>query len=185
MNNCTICSVYSGPGGGKTTTAAHLFSQLKSLHYDVEYVNEFAKECILSKNNTAIKNQIYLFATQLYRIECASLHSQFVITDSPLLLNVVYNQFTTESDYLKDLVVEQYRKFNNVDIILKRGSNHEHSMIGRIHGLTESISLDRQIESIVKESSDKYIMFDAFNSDIKELIEYVIVRANQFGSIQL
>ena len=44
MKDTLIVNLYGGPGCGKSTGAAYLFSKLKMAGVDAEYVPEFAKD---------------------------------------------------------------------------------------------------------------------------------------------
>lgn len=172
-----VCLLGS-PGSGKSLVAAEIFQELKKRHYDTELVSEFAKECVLEGNLHAIKNQIYLFGCQLYRQQCAYDVAQVTITDSPLLLNCIYNP--DYSTHLTDLVFEQNSKFNNLNILLCRGSGHEHSMSGRIHSLTESIQIDKQIKHLLDSTETPYVKHDNFRTTILDIINIIESRIGKY-----
>lgn len=152
-----------GPSSGKTVAAASLFARLKKLHVDTELVAEFPKDLVLENNTTALANQIYVFAGQLYRVECAYDNTQVAVVDSPLLLSAVYNP--DSSKHLIDLVFEQHHKFNNINIFVKRDPSYPHSMAGRIHSLTESVSIDNQILRLLENNNIPFIYYDDINED--------------------
>ena len=154
---------FGGPGIGKTVAAASLFTRLKKLHIDVELVAEFPKDLILENNLIALKNQIYVFGSQLHRIECTYNNTTVSIVDSPLLLSAIYNPHT--SKHLIDLVFEQHKKFNNLNIFMDRNPEFPHSMHGRIHSLTESISLDNQILRLLIDHDIPHINYDDVGED--------------------
>lgn len=53
----TICvNFFSGPGAGKSTLAAYVFSKLKMMGVNCELVSEFAKDKVWEKNNEALSN---------------------------------------------------------------------------------------------------------------------------------
>ena len=47
MKDTLIMNLYGGPGSGKSTGAAYIFSMLKMVGVDAEYVTEFAKDKVL------------------------------------------------------------------------------------------------------------------------------------------
>lgn len=152
-----------GPGIGKTTLAAQLFVELKKLSLEVEIVSEFAKDIILEGRPDALSHQWYIMANQSFRIFCAYKHMEVVVTDSPILLGPVYD--CDSSPALVALCFEQYHKYNNLNIVLNRTLEYEHSMAGRIHSLTESISIDNRIIRFLEESNIPYIKYDDFGLD--------------------
>ena len=169
--NKLLLNILSGPSGGKSTLAAELYMAFKKKHYAIEYVNEFAKELIYADHQSALPNQVYVFAHQLYKIECAYKHNQIVVTDSPILLSAIYHP--EYSEILPALVVEQYQKFNNFNIFLARSIEREHCMVGRVHSLAESVNIDSQIRSWLDEMEIEYMDYDAIHTPIEELVTLI------------
>jgi len=158
-----------GPGCGKTTAAASLFTRLKKLHVDSELVAEFPKDLVLEGNRVALANQLYVFANQLYRIQNAYNNTQVAVVDSPLILSAIYNPNTSE--HLVDLVIEQHKRFNNMNIFVRRDNSYPHSMMGRIHSLTESVSIDNQIINLLDLYEVPFVYYDELGEDT--LIEMI------------
>jgi adenylate kinase family enzyme len=175
MNNAAVVNLYGGPGVGKSTLAATLYVELKRLGIDVEYVNEYAKELVYQNNATGLRDQILVFANQYHRLWTAAEHNKVVITDSPILLSTVYNPET--SQYFRALIIEMHNKFNNMNILLKRNPQ-THTMVGRIHSLTESISIDNRIKNILEEEGMDYAEFDPISDNISALGKLIIEEFN-------
>ena len=170
MVNRLCVNFFSGPGGGKTVAAASLFTTLKKLHIDSELVAEFPKDLVLEENRVALANQIYVFANQLFRVQCAYNNTKVAVVDSPLLLSAIYNPNT--SRHLVDLVFEQHRKFNNLNIFVGRDPSYPHSMHGRIHSLTESITIDNQILHLLETHDIPYIRYDSIGE--AGLVDFIV-----------
>lgn len=170
MKKLTI-GVFGGPSSGKSLVASEIYVALKKKHIETELISEFAKQLILEGTETGIQNQLYLLGTQLHRQMCAWNNAQVVVTDSPILLCAVYRQ--EDSKYLKDISIEQHNKFNNLNILLRRGDGYNHSMTGRIHSLVESVALDRKIENLLITSKIPYITHDNFITPIDSIITEV------------
>ena len=64
-----VINLYGGPGSGKSTTAAGLFSLMKIEGQRVELVTEFARDEINSGNAHRLQNQDWIFAHQHHRID--------------------------------------------------------------------------------------------------------------------
>lgn len=178
MEKKLLINLLGGPASGKSLVSAELFQELKKRHIETELVSEFAKECVLEGNMNALKNQIFLFGSQLYRQECAYNVAEVTITDSPLLLNCVYNP--DYSTFLIDLIFEQHNKFNNFNILLCRGDKHEHSMAGRIHSLTESIQIDKRIRHVLDSGDIPFIEHDNFTTDIADIVNIIETRLGAY-----
>jgi hypothetical protein len=170
-----VLNFFGGPSAGKTTTASRMFTLLKESHIDAELVGEFAKDCILQGNLSAIKNQIHLFGHQHHRQLCAYQNSQVAVCDSPLLLCAIYNAGTSE--HLTNLTIEQHHRFNNINVFVRRQPNIPYSMSGRIHSLDESIIIDQQILDLLTAYKIPFMYYDALGED--DLLQCIISVLNE------
>ena len=98
MKDTVVINILGGPGVGKTTLAAELFTRLKIMGYEVENVSEFAKELVWEERSQAFNDRLYMHAEQNHRLLMMQGKLDFIITDSPLILTSVYNSF-----YLKNV----------------------------------------------------------------------------------
>lgn len=167
-----IVNVFGGPASGKSTLSAQLYAHFKTKQYDVEYVNEFAKELVYENNLKALANQTYVFGTQLHRLLMAAEHNQLIICDSPLLLAAIYQDNT--SKMLTELIVEMHEKFTNYNILLKRNMQH-HSMVGRIHSLTQSVSIDNQIVHLLNDKLIPYRTYNSMEQSVESLAQDILL----------
>lgn len=163
MKNKLCVNFFGGPGCGKTTAAAEIFLQLKKHNIDVEIVSEFAKDLILEGKETALKHQWFVLANQSYRIQCAYEKMQIVLVDSPILLGPIYDP--DSSPALLALCLEHYDKYNNLNIIMDRNLEYKHTSAGRIHSLTESISLDNRINRFLDDYNIPYLKYKEYTPD--------------------
>ena len=84
---------------------------------------------------------------------------------------MIYNPDT--SHHFNELIIELHQKFNSMNIVLKR-TPETHSMVGRIHSLTESISVDNRIRTILDERGIEYVEFDPVHDNIQPLVKLII-----------
>lgn len=98
MKDTKIIHLYGAPGAGKSTCAAGLFYLMKSLGYNVEMVYEFPKELVYDENWEALKDQDLIFNEQKYRVERLLGTVDYIISDSPIMLGLLY----TPKDYNRD-----------------------------------------------------------------------------------
>ena len=126
-NKTIIINLFGAPCSGKSTVASYLFYKLKTIGYKCELVTEFAKDKTYENNETALSDQIFMFANQNYRINqiIKNENLSFIITDSPLLLNIIYNKDTYVDRKLNELVKAVFDSHNNFNIFLTRGEDYQ------------------------------------------------------------
>jgi tRNA uridine 5-carbamoylmethylation protein Kti12 len=138
-----VINLLGGPCSGKSTLAAELFSHLKKQNYNVELINEEAKELSWEERWTALACQPYIFGKQLLKIKRVIDKVDYVISDSPLLLSTIY---VTE-DYpesFKKSCIDIYKQMSSHHFLLSRTSS-AFEETGRHHNEKESIKIDVKI----------------------------------------
>lgn len=147
-----IINLYGAPGSGKSTIAAGLFFNMKMAGLNVELSTEYVKPKLFEENTYVFKDQLYCFAKQQKKLRELNGKVDFVITDSPLLMSLIYNQ--TEVPLFNDLVVQYYEQYDNINFLLKR--NHEYHMEGRIQTEQESDEVGEQLENYLNKYNIEY-----------------------------
>jgi hypothetical protein len=141
-----------GPGTGKSTTATALFSELKQLGINCEYVPEYAKDATWERRGAKVfAAQEYLFAKQHFRMSRVAEEVDIMITDSPILLTLAYMPKNFGMPSLVQTVKEAYALYDNLDVFLER--NKPYNPKGRNQTLEESIELDGVISKLMHDSS--------------------------------
>lgn len=148
-----VVNLYAGPGSGKSTTCAGVFSKLKLAGVNCEMALEYAKDKVWEKSFNVLENQIYVFGKQLHKLWRLKDQVDVVITDSPLLLSLLY--YSGDCDSFRRLVVDQYNSFNNVNYFIKRDGIYNPN--GRMQTEDESKELDRKLNKILDDHSIDYV----------------------------
>lgn len=147
-----IINLYGAPGSGKSTIASGLFFHMKMAGLNVELANEYVKAKLFEDNTYVFKDQLYCFAKQQKKLRELNGKVDFIITDAPLLMSLIYNQ--TEVPLFNDLVVQYYNEYDNMNFLLKR--NHTYHTEGRKQTEHESDIVGEQLENYLKEYKIDY-----------------------------
>jgi hypothetical protein len=144
-----VINLYSGPGCGKSTTAAGLFYEMKKMHLNVELVTEYAKDVTWEKRLNLLEDHIYIFAKQQRRISRLLDHNiEYVITDSPIPLGLCYVKDGTLSENFYNLVMEVFNKYENYNYLLRR--NVAYNPVGRNQTEDEAKEFDKKTTNLLK-----------------------------------
>lgn len=147
-----VINFFGGPGIGKSTISAEMFVFLKKQHLNVELVTEYAKDMVYEQRPNILNDQLYLLAKQNRRLEKLLPHGlDYAITDSPLLLNIIYyiKNGGSSSNFIL-LVEEIFKSYDNVNFLLERNLNLTYNGVGRVQkSLQEALVIDNQIQDLL------------------------------------
>lgn len=139
---------YGAPSAGKSTAAAYTFSFFKNKGINIEHVTEYAKQMIYSKRQDEMTNQIYMLAKQYKKMKDIAEYQKvpIIVTDSPLLLSLVYSKNLHYYDELKSLTNKLNDEFHNINIYVKRIKPY--NLSGRNQTEMESDNLASEISTL-------------------------------------
>ena len=142
-------NLYGSPCAGKSATAAFIFSYLKNKGINVELVTEYAKQMVYSKRQDEMANQVYMLAKQHKKMEDIASYGNVpvVVTDSPLMLGLVYSKHLDYFPELAALTCKLHNKYDNINIFVKRTKKYNPS--GRNQTEEESDLLADEIFNLV------------------------------------
>ena len=147
-----IINLYGAPGSGKSTIASGLFYHMKMAGLNVEQAPEYVKPKLFEENTYVFKDQLYCFAKQNKKLKELDGKVDFVITDAPLLMSLLYNQ--TEVPSFNKLVVEYYQQYDNMNFLLQR--NHKYHTEGRIQTEEESYDVAEKLSIYLQQYNIDY-----------------------------
>lgn len=168
-----VINGYGGPGAGKSTACLEITAALKKEGYNAEYVQEYAKELVYEKDMEMLdgspEHQYEILKEQTRRMDRLYDQVDFIVTDSPVMLNIIYNkQLTPEYE---SLVNELQGEYINCSFFMERdASNFEKE--GRIHNLTESIEKDNEIKDMLQKNEIKYKTYN--HENVNEIVNDAI-----------
>ena len=169
MKNTILINIYGGPGAGKSTTAAGVFYELKMIGYDCGLVTEMATELVYDEAFNVMNDQIYLFGEQWHRTFRMLGKVDFIVTDSPLLMNIVYNRFKDEE--FDKFIYSRIHKLKSLDFFINRSDAF--SEVGRIHNLEQSKELDKTIKNLAKKNDIALIEVEQENS-VSKIVSVIL-----------
>ena len=170
-----VLNLFGGPGSGKSTGAAYIFSKLKMNGIDCEYVQEFAKDKVWEENKFVFNNQAYIFGKQYYRIARLLGKVEVVITDSPLLLSVIYNNDEVLGEDFDKVVTNVHNSMNNISYFIKRVK--EYNPNGRNQTEAESDCLSNLIKLLLDDTCNNYSVvsgdINGYDSIVEDMIRII------------
>lgn len=141
-----IVNFFGGPGAGKSTVSAYIFSILKMRGISVEWIQEFAKDKFFEDCPTAFNNQAYIFGQQSYRISRCADKVDVIITDAPLLTSCVYSSGLPDS--FNDAVYDIFNMYDNVNYYINRTVEYNHQ--GRFQTEEEAEEVNESTKNVLK-----------------------------------
>lgn len=151
MKKPIVVNLFGGPGCGKSTGAAYIFAMLKMHGVNCELVTEFAKDKTWEHNTEALSNQAYVFGKQCYRMSRCAEQVDVIVTDSPLLLSVIYNHDLVLGDSFNQTALNVFNSYNNLNYMLHR--TKQYNPIGRNQTEEESNNIGVEIENMLVANS--------------------------------
>ena len=171
-----VINLFGAPGSGKSTGAAYIYSMLKMKGYNAELITEFAKDKAYEHNTTALSVQPYVFGEQLYRMERCRYEADIIVTDSPLLLALVYDRERQNSikQTFRELVYHIDATFTNLNYLIKRNKPYVGS--GMLHTENESNMIHDRINGLLLNYGYTYSIHNGDLEGYNEILNDVVAR---------
>lgn len=164
-----IVNLHGGPGTGKSTNAAGLFSELKYRGINSELVTEYAKDKVWEGSLDVLDNQVYLLGKQYHRLWRLKDKVDVIVTDSPLTLLFHYGR--KEGSEFTDFVFHLYNKFTNINIFLER--QKEYNPSGRVQTEEEAKMIDEKILVNLDQYGIPYTRHPAERATVFKLADHI------------
>lgn len=138
-----IVNLFGGPSTGKSTVSAGVFCLLKVHGIECELVTEFAKDLVWEERFKTLEDQQYIFGKQYHKIWRLLDKVEVIITDSPLMLSVVYASNNCVKSFTKN-IIDTTNTLDNFNILLYR--RNEYNSNGRYQTEQEAEMIDDKIK---------------------------------------
>lgn len=176
-----IINFFGGPGIGKSTQSAELFTLMKKNHMDVELTYEFPKIIAWEENYSTIKDQFFVTANQHRNISRLHGKVKYIIVDSPIILGTVYKDiYSSEPEYPSSFydesfdyfILNLFKKYNNFNVLLTRDDS-TFNQNGRFQNLFQSKEIDESIKNRLNKNKIPYVEFSVSKTTSEEIFEYI------------
>lgn len=176
-----IINFFGGPGIGKSTQSAGLFSLMKKNHISVEITQEFPKILAWEENYLSIKDQFYVTANQHRNISRLYGKVDYIIVDSPIILGLIYkNKYGDKNEYptsmydekFDDFLLSLFKKYNSLNILLVRDDSSYESN-GRLQTLEESKIIDDDIKTKLIQHEIEFVEFKVNENTSFDIFNYI------------
>lgn len=172
-----VINLFGGPGHGKSTMAAGIFHRLKLNGLNVELVTEYAKDMTFEDRKNILSDQIYILAKQNRRLERLRGKVDVVVTDSPLILGLLY----APTDYYKTyepLAVELFNSYDNVNLYLTSSKGLEYKPEGRNQTEEEARKIHTDVRDLLDRLSLPYSVLDIDPQHNGDAVQRAIIKAD-------
>lgn len=167
-----VINLFGGPGCGKSTGAAYIFSKLKMMGVDAELVTEFAKDKVWESNEEVFKNQAYIFGKQSFKMSRCKDKVDVIVTDSPLLLSAIYNEDEILGEDFNKVVLNVFNSYGNVNFFLNRKKVYNPN--GRLQTEEEAKEVDVRIKRFLDEHDVFFRCEDGTMEGYDRIVDYVL-----------
>lgn len=141
----TVINFFSGPGAGKSTTAALLFGEMKKINFNVELIHEAAKEYVWEEWSHIFGEQDYIFAHQHRLIRRLTRHDiEYAVVDSSILLSMFYMPDDFPQSF-RPFVREVFDSYDNLNILIDRNPDLPYIQTGRNESEEQAKEIDRKV----------------------------------------
>ena len=169
MKDTIVVNLIGGPGSGKSTCASGIFYKLKQSGVNCEMALEFAKDKVWEDSIKVLDDQLYIFGKQYHKLFRLKDKVDVIITDSPLLVSILYNKIPSE--HFNNLVVEQYNTFNNLLFFINRPANYQTE--GRLQTMDDAKEIDNITKNILQSYDISYTEISC--EDAVEVITKIVL----------
>jgi nicotinamide riboside kinase len=170
-----VVNLIGGPGTGKSTTAAAVYTYLKWRGINAELALEYAKDKVWEGSLGVLRDQPYLLGKQHHRLFCLRGQVDVAVTDSPVLLSAVYGARWGQT--LVDLAIELFSRYDNLTYVIDRTRPYGNE--GRYQNEEAARLLDDQVLEILEQRSIPYVRVPGTPESTDRIITDVLVRLEE------
>ncbi len=176
MTEPLLVEFVAGPGVGKSTTAAAVFTALKMQGVNAELVPEYAKALTWEGRSATLGNQPYVMAKQMWTYDRLRGQVDVILTDTSTLLCLHYG--TPESGVtpaFREWVLDDHRRRRTLTVLLRRSPAAPYAQDGRRQTLKEALAIDRSLESLLVDANIQRfdVLVDRTGGHVRDVVHCV------------
>lgn len=168
-----VVNLFGEPSAGKSTAAMSITANLKRAGINAEYVSEFAKDKVYEHNEEVFAHQEYIFGKQSFKMGRVRNNVQVIVTDSPLLFNILYNDDNKilGEDFNK-VVLNMFNSYDNRNYVLTR--RHKYEDEGRRQNEKESAEVRDNLLKLLADLNIPYKRFTSSKEDCTTIVNEIV-----------
>lgn len=175
-----VIQFFGGPGVGKSTTAADLYSFMKKRGYKVELIHEVAKDLVWDKRPDMFYEQDWIAAEQ-HRLQRRLVDHDinYCVIDSSILLGLFYaaDDYPPEFNAFCRAVYDSY---TNINVMLKRNPLIPYVQEGRNQTEQEAIIIDGQVQQYFNDKNINHLQIvSGTDTTIEQIVQYTLANRYQ------
>lgn len=172
-----LINLISGPCAGKSVLAALIFAKLKLKGYVTEYVQEYAKTLVWTKDFDTLNDQYFVSKKQYQVFKEMDGVVDFIVTDGSLYHGIYYNRHnnnnTSNIEKTEKFILDCASQFNNINVFLDRG-DIEYEQQGRIESAEEAKEIDTILRHMLRRCGIQFETFDSDYEKVDDIVNYII-----------
>lgn len=176
--NTKVINLLGGSGIGKSTTAAHLFAEMKYLGLHCELVREYVKMWAWQGKEVGPFDQMYLLGKQSKYESILYGNVNYIVTDSPLLLCPVYELYhsgkiTVGESAINFMNDAKTKGVEHINFVLNR--TKEFDPRGRYDTKEEAEEVDQLIRKFLNDNSISFTEIKSADRErVTEILQYLV-----------
>ncbi len=168
-----VINIVGGPGCDKSLFTAAIILYLNLHHKTVELIPDYAKSLVWQKDYEALKNQYHIAQQQYRMLELLDGQVQFLITECSLPQILYYNENYADNicdvEKTRKQIVEWYRQFNNVNVMVERDPEKPYVHTGRFQDEEQARAVDFGLRATLRHEG---MAFAPLKPDIQAIHDF-------------
>lgn len=169
LKDTIVVNFFGGPGSGKSTTTAHTFAELKWGGVNCEMALEYAKDKVWEKSFKVFDSQLYISGKQFHRLNRLVGEVDVILTDSPILLGLVYNKDGDEA--FRQTILNHFHLFKNINFYMQRSKIYNPK--GRFQTESQAVEVDNSVLEMLNENNVEYETVEGSRDSIPYIVNKI------------